>query len=515
MKFRSVTRKASTMMRRSAPGSSSWVRSLPSINAKNNVTDDSPEVDSKHFQPLGTWTSEQLDQSRAENPYAMGWAPSQARHAVPNMTHGEGVYLYDDKGNRYLDWTSQAVCSNLGHDLPESVIEAADYQLRSLPYAYADIGQPEVKTRMNQLMNEILPGDLRAAVYPSSGSEANEAGIMMARRFTGRQKIISWYRSYHGATSNSSAATGDSRRWFGQESPNFIKAFSPFPIFFKPGGNNASEAEMVESALVMLEEQILNEGPENIASIMTESIQGAGGCVIFPDGFLQGVRALCDQYGILMHVDEVMMGFGRTGKMFGFQNYDGVMPDIVTCAKGISSSAVPMSMVACNQEILDYFEDKSMGWGSTYQGHPVAMAVSYENTKYLLQNNIVGKTKAMAPLFEACMQQLVEDHPSVKQYRAIGLFGCLDIQDTQGKNPKLQHEAAGEAFFKYKKAFIDEGLVGLHRFPHVHCAPPLTISEDELIDGFERLDRALSVLDEALGFPPQQTGLHQEEQRAV
>jgi len=503
------------MMRRSAAGSSSWVRSLPSINAKNNLTDDSPEVDSKHFQPLGTWTSEQLDTSRAENPYAMGWAPSQARHAVPNMTHGEGVYLYDDKGNRYLDWTSQAVCSNLGHDLPESVIEAADYQLRSLPYAYADIGQPEVKTRMNQLMNEILPGDLRAAVYPSSGSEANEAGIMMARRFTGRQKVISWYRSYHGATSNSSAATGDSRRWFGAESPNFIKAFSPFPIFFKPGGNNASESEMVESALVMLEEQILNEGPDNIASIMTESIQGAGGCVIFPDGFLQGVRALCDQYGILMHVDEVMMGFGRTGKMFGFQNYDGVMPDIVTCAKGISSSAVPMSMVACNQEILDYFEDKSMGWGSTYQGHPVAMAVSYENTKYLLQNNIVGRTKAIAPLFEACMQQLVEDHPSVKQYRAIGLFGCLDIQDTQGKNPKLQHEAAGEAFFKYKKAFIDEGLVGLHRFPHVHCAPPLIISEDELIDGFERLDRALYVLDEALGFPPQQTDLHKEEQRAV
>jgi len=503
------------MMRRSAPGSNSWVRSLPAINAKNNFADASPTVDSKHFQPLGTWTSEELDKSRAQNPYAMGWAPSQARHAVPNMTHGEGVYLYDDKGKKYLDWTSQAVCSNLGHDLPESVIQAADHQLRSLPYAYADIGQPEVKTRMNQLMNEILPGDLRAAVYPSSGSEANEAGIMMARRFTGKQKIISWYRSYHGATSNSSAATGDSRRWFGEESPNFIKAFSPFPIFFKPGGNHASEAEMVESALVMLEEQILNEGPDNIASIMTESIQGAGGCVIFPDGFLQGVRALCDQYGILMHVDEVMMGFGRTGKMFGFQNYEGVMPDIVTCAKGISSSAVPMSMVACNQEILDYFEDKSMGWGSTYQGHPVAMAVSYENTKFLLQNNIVGRTKAMAPLFEACMQQLTEDHPSVKQYRAIGLFGCLDIQDTQGKNPKLQHEAAGEAFFKYKKAFIDEGLVGLHRFPHVHCAPPLTINEDELIDGFERLDRALHVLDEALGFPPQETDVYKDGQQAV
>jgi len=512
----SIRKFSAQMVRRKvSDGGKTWVRSLPSVNAKNNSANVTPEVDPAHFKPLGTWTSEDLDKSRAENPFAMGWAPSQARHAVPNMTHGEGVYLYDDKGNRYLDWTSQAVCSNLGHDLPESVVQAAEHQLRNLPYVYGDMGQPEVKTRMNQLMNEILPGDLRAAVYPSSGSEANEAGIMMARRFTGKQKIISWYRGYHGATANSSAATGDSRRWFGQEAPNFIKAFNPFPLFFKPGGNNASEAEQVEAALVMLEEQILNEGPDNIASIMTESIQGAGGCVIFPDGFLQGVRALCDQYNILMHVDEVMMGFGRTGKMFGFQNYEGVMPDIVTCAKGISSSAVPMSMVACNQEILDYFEDKSMGWGSTYAGHPVAMAVSYENTKYLLQNNIVGRTAAMAPLFEACMQQLVEDHPSVKQYRAIGLFGCLDIQDTQGKNPKLQHEAPSDAFFKYKKAFLDNGLIGLHRFPHVHCAPPLSITEEELIDGFERLDRALYVLDEALGFPVASTEAHKEEQRAV
>jgi len=511
-------KEAAKHMRRKVPkGGNNWSRALPSINAKNNFADDVPEVDPRHFQPLGTWSSDQLDKSRAENAHGMGWVPNKSRHSVPNMTHGEGVYLFDDKGNRYLDWTSQAVCSNLGHDLPESVIKAAEHQMRSLPYAYGDIGQPEVKTRMNQLMNEILPGDLKAAIYPSSGSEANECGIMMARRYTGKQKVISWYRGYHGATANSSAATGDSRRWFGQEAPNFVKAFNPFPLFFKHGGANATEAESVEAALVMLEEQILNEGPDNIASIMTESIQGAGGCLIFPDGYLQGVRALCDQYGILMHMDEVMMGFGRTGTMFGFQNYEGVMPDIVTCAKGISSSAVPMSMVACNEEILNYFEDKSMGWGSTYSGHPVAMAVSYESTKYLLQNNIVGRTKAIAPLFEACMAQLVEDHPSVKQYRAIGLFGCLDIQDTQGKNPKLQHEAAGEAFFKYKQAFVNEGLVGLHRFPHVHCAPPLTISEEELIDGFERLDRALTVLDEALGFPPREvvTDSDNEQQQAV
>ena len=263
-------------------------------------------MDAKHFQPLGTWTSDQLNKSRAENPFAMSWGPSQSRHAVPNMTHGEGVYLFDDKGNRYLDWTSQAVCSNLGHDLPESVIEAATYQMRSLPYVYGDIGQPEVKTRMNQLMNEILPGDLRAAVYPCSGSEANEAGIMMARRYTGKQKVISWYRSYHGGTSNSSAATGDFRRWMnGDSTPGFVKAFSPFPLFFKPGGNDATEEQMVEASLVMLEEQILNEGPDNIASIMTESVLGLGGCFIFPPGYMQGIKAICGKYGILLHVDEV------------------------------------------------------------------------------------------------------------------------------------------------------------------------------------------------------------------
>jgi len=513
----SLTKEISKRVRRKVPTVANFYsRALPSINAKNNFADAVPNVDAAHFQPLGTWTSEQLNKSRAENPFAMGWAPNKARHAVPNMTHGEGVYLFDDKGNRYLDWTSQAVCSNLGHDLPEAVIEAASYQMRLLPYAYGDIGQPEVRTRMNQLMNEILPGDLRAAVYPSSGSEANEAAIMMARRYTGRQKVISWYRSYHGATSNSSAATGDSRRWFGADNvPGFVKAFNPFPLFFKPGGHNATEEEMVEASLVMLEEQILNEGPENIASIMTESVLGAGGCVVFPDGYMQGLRALCDQYGILMHVDEVMMGFGRTGKMFGFQNYDGVVPDIVTCAKGISSSAVPMSMMACSEKVLDFFEDKSIGWGSTYQGHPVAMAVSYENTKYLLQNNIVGRVKAIAPLFESCMQRLTEDHPSIKQYRSIGLFGCLDVQDINGKNPKLQHEAANEAFFAYKKEFLRQGLVGLHRYPHIHCAPPLSITEEELIDGFERLDRALDVLDEALGFHNHQRDLNIDEERAV
>jgi 4-aminobutyrate aminotransferase-like enzyme len=243
------------------------------------VKSDVPAVDPAHFQPLGSWSSEKLNKSRADNPFMMTWVPGKNRDNVPTMTHGQGVYLYDDKGKQYLDWTSQAVCSNLGHSIPESIIQAAAYQMGQIPFIYGGIGIPEVRTRMNQLMSEILPGTLRAAVFPSSGAEANEAGIMMARRYTGRQKIISFFRSYHGATANAGAATGDFRRWYaGDQLPGFVKAFNPFPLFFNHGGKGAPEPERVQAALNMLEEQILNEGPDNIASIMIESIVGAGGC---------------------------------------------------------------------------------------------------------------------------------------------------------------------------------------------------------------------------------------------
>lgn len=224
-----------------------------------------------------------------------------------------------------------------------------------------------------------------------------------------------------------------------------------------------------------------------------------------PKGYMQGIRAICDKYGILLHFDEVMVGFGRTGQLFGFQHYDGVMPDIVSAAKGISGAAVPLSMTACTEEIMSFFDDKPLGYGSTYQAHPVAMAVAYENLKYILCNDIVGRVHDMAPLFESCMQELAEKHPCIKQYRSIGLFGCLDVQDRDGSNPRLQHESAHEAFAAYKKAFAENGLVGLHRYPHIHCAPPLIITEPELVDGFERLDRALTVLDEALGFESDST----------
>jgi taurine--2-oxoglutarate transaminase len=431
----------------------------------------------------------------------MTWVPSKNRINLPNMTHGKGVYLYDDKGTQYLDWTSQAVCANLGYDVSETVIQAVEYQMRTLPYIYGGVGTTEVRTRINQLMGEILPGTLRPAVFPSSGAEANEAGIMMARRYTGRPKIISWYRSYHGATGHSAAATGDNRRWYGSDQvPGFVKTFNPFPLFFSHGGDGATEEERVQSALNMLEELILNEGPDQIASIMLESIVGAGGVLVMPQGYMQGIRAICDEYGILLHLDEVMVGFGRTGKLFGFQHYEGVLPDIVSTAKGITGAALPLSMTACNEKIMSHFDEKPLGYGATYQAHPVALACAYETMKYFLQNNILQRVQTMAPFFEENMQCLADKHPCIKQYRAIGLFGCFDVQEPDGSIPRLQHEVAHEAFWKYRRAYAENGLVGLHRYPHIHCAPPLVITTEELADGFERLDRSISVLDEALGY---------------
>jgi len=401
---------------------------------------------------MGTWSSEQIRDATHDS-IMLTWAPGKARHGTPIITHGEGVYLFDDKGKKYLDWTSQAVCSNIGYTIPQTVVDATMKQMQDLTYVYGGLGITEVRARLSKLMADILPGDLQGMVFPSSGSEANEAAIMMARRYTGKYKVINWYRSYHGGTTNSQQATGDFRRWFGGDHvPGFVKASHPYPLFWDLAGDN--EEERTQMALNMLEEQILNEGPDTIALVQFESVIGGGGVLVPPPGYMQGVRAICDKYDILLHCDEVMVGFGRTGELFGFQHYDGVIPDIVTAAKGITAAALPLSMTACRRHIMEAFEDKALGWGSTYQAHPVAMACAYENVKYLIKEDIVGHVQRLAPVVEDCMKSISENHPCIKQYRSIGMFGCFDTHLPNGENPQLQHTPVDKAFVEYKKVCI-------------------------------------------------------------
>ena len=469
-------------------------------HSKQSIVENNPPIalSPEHDLPIGSWSTEQIRDAVNDN-VMLTWTPCKLRHTSPIITRGEGVYLYDDKGNKYLDWTSQAVCSNLGYSLPSTVIEATTKQMEELPFVYGGIGITEIRARLSSLMASILPGDLQGMVFPSSGSEANEAAIMMARRYTGKFKVINWYRSYHGGTTNSLQATGDNRRWFGRDNvPGFVKAFNPYPLFFDFAGD--TEEERTAMALNMLEEQVLNEGPETIALIQFESVVGSGGVIVPPAGYMQGVRAICDKYDILLHCDEVMAGFGRTGKLFGFQNFEGVIPDIVTAAKGISSAALPISMTATRKHIMEAFEDKALGWGSTYQAHPVSMACAYENVKWLIKNNVVGHVNSLEPTFMNGMKVIAENHPCIKQYRHVGLFGCFDVQSSDGSFPNLKDTAVEEALVAYKQAYAANGLIGMIRFPHLHVAPPLIISEDELLDGFDRQDKALYALDEALGF---------------
>jgi len=456
---------------------------------------DAAAVSAEHWSDE-PWSAEAIRAAQSKHVVAT-WGATRAAATLPIIRRGEGVYLYDADGKQYLDWTSQAVCTNLGHSMLPAVSRAINQQMSEVPMVYGGLGIAEVRCRMAQLMSEILPGDLCGALFPCGGAEANEAAIRIARRYTGRKKIMTQYRSYHGGSTNTLAATGDFRRWFAEDgATGMVRMLSPNPTTFSWGG---TPEEATAMALSALEEQVLHEGPQTIAAVLIESVIGSGGVLPHPPGYIQGVRALCDKYGILYIADEVMVGFGRTGKWWGFQQYDGVVPDMVTCAKGLSAAWLPLAAVAMRQPIKDFFEDAPLGWGATYQGHPTALACAYEVVKHMLRHDVVGHAASLEPIMLERIGGLVDDHPSVRQGRALGAFGCLDLVDADGRYVQPVSGPPAPAALRLKQALADNGIYGLFRPPFLHCAPPLNISEAELHDGFDRVDRALTVFDEAIG----------------
>lgn len=254
-------------------------------------------------------------------------------------------------------------------------MKAANDQLEKLAMVYGGLGTTEIRARMAKLCSELIPG-MTGFLFPCGGAEANEAAIRIARRFTGRPKIMTRYRSYHGGTAAALTATGDFRRGFAEAGQaGFVKFMDPNPFQFKWG---ESEADITSMSLRALDEQVIMEGPSTIAAIMLETFPGSNGVVVPPKGYIEGVRALCDKSGILFISDEVMTGWGRTGKWFGYQHFDGVQPDIVTSAKGLTGAMLPLSVVGMSREIQDFFKHTPLGWGATYQGHPVCLALAYE-----------------------------------------------------------------------------------------------------------------------------------------
>ena len=442
---------------------------------------------------LEKWDHKDIAAAIDESSIFSWGASDPLREGCVHASRSEGIYIYDENDKRYIDWSAGAVCTNLGHTVPDSIKKAIHDQLDTTAFVYGDIASHDPRARLCALLKDISPGDIDSFFFATGGSEANEAAMRMARRFTGRPKIMSRYRSYHGGSTSSLAMTGDPRTWaVDANQSGYVKMLDPFPFHFQW---DEDPVKSVAKCLDALHDQILWEGPNSIAAIFLEPVTGANGWLVPHESFMQGVRALCDQYGILMVSDEVMTGFGRTGKMFGFQHYDGVLPDMYTFAKGVTSSYMPLSGVGTRKEIYDFFRTTPLGYGSTYFAHPMCMAAGHATLKYTIENDIIGHVQKVTPVMEEEMAKLVEKHASVKQGRVVGLGAGFDLGDKDGNFMFNMHEAsAGQALLK--RRMKEEGMLTIMRGHHVHCTPPLIITPEQIREGFEILSTCLDSVDE-------------------
>lgn len=417
------------------------------------------------------------------------------------VQRAEGVYFWDFDGKRYLDFNSMTMCVNIGHG-NRRVIESMKAQLDEIPYA-----APGMTTRIRALAGkavaDVTPGGkLSKVLFTLGGADANENAIKIARGHTGRHKILARYRSYHGATAGAMAATGDPRRvaWEPNLMPGVVHFLDPYRYrsTFHRTNPNISEADFTQDYLNHLEEIILYEGPETIAAILMESVTGTNGIIIPPDGYMQGVRALCDKYGIVMIADEVMAGFGRTGRWFAIEHWN-VIPDIITMAKGLTSAYAPLGAVAMKPEIAAAFNERVFESGLTYTSHPVSLAAAVANIQVMRDEGIVEHAAAMGPVLHQLLANLGESHPSVGDVRSIGLFGIIElVKNRQTKEPMAPWNGASPEMAALRKYCLDHGLFVYTHWHTVLIIPPLIITEEQLREGFAVLDEALKVADAAV-----------------
>lgn len=417
------------------------------------------------------------------------------------VKRAEGVYFWDVDGKRYLDFNSMTMCVNIGHGNLR-VIRAMQQQAAELPYAAPGM-TTKIRALASRAVAEVTPeGALSKVLFTLGGADANENAIKLARGYTGRHKILTRYRSYHGATAGAMAATGDPRRvaWEPNLMPGVVHFLDPYRYrsTFHRTNPNISEAEFAQDYLNHLEEVILYEGPETIAGILMESVTGTNGIIIPPEGYMQGVRALCNKYGIVMIADEVMAGFGRTGKWFAIEHWN-VIPDIITMAKGLTSAYAPLGAVAMKPEIAAAFDERVFESGLTYTSHPISLAAAVANIQVMKDDRIVEHAAAMGPVLHKLLTDLGESHPSVGEVRSIGLFGILElVKNRETKEPLTPWNSSSPEMAAFRKYCVEHGLF---LYTHWHTAliiPPLIITEEQLKEGFDVLDKALEITDRAV-----------------
>lgn len=419
------------------------------------------------------------------------WAKGEAVNPLP-IDRAEGIWLYTTDGRKILDFNSQLMCVNIGHGHPK-VREAIKRQVDQLTYVYPGTAT-EPRARVGKLLAEVTPGDINTFFFTLGGAEANENAIRAARLYTGRFKILSWYRSYHGATNACMQLTGDPRRLENEPgSPGFIKVMNPWPYHYSFGGD---EDQITANNLQYLEEVIMYEGPDKIAAMFIEPVVGTNGILPPPRGFLKGLRALLDKYGILLVCDEVMAGFGRTGKMFAFEHGE-IVPDIVTMAKGLTSSYLPLGAMGVRDAIAEHFRHHVFWGGLTYNSHCMGLAAAEAAITVLREEGMVENAARLEPVMREEMDKLKARHPSVRGGRCIGLFGMVDIQKNSQGESMAPYNGSHPAMVEFGKFLLDNGLFTFVRWGSFMCNPPLCITEQELRDAFAIIDRGLEITDRA------------------
>ena len=416
------------------------------------------------------------------------------------LKRAKGVYFWDTDDKQYLDFNSMTMCVNIGHG-DERVIRAMQEQAAELPYAAPGM-TTKVRALASKAVAEITPHQaLTKILFTLGGADANENAIKLARGYTGRHKILARYRSYHGATAGAMAATGDPRRvvWEPNLMSGVVHFLDPYRYrsTFHRTNPDISEKEFAQDYLNHLEEIIQYEGPSTIAAILMESVTGANGIIIPPHGYMQGVRALCDKYGIVMIADEVMSGFGRTGKWFAIEHWD-VVPDMITMAKGLTSAYAPLGAVAMKPEIAEAFNETVYESGLTYTSHPISLAAAIANINVMREDKLIEHAAGMGKVLKRMLTDLGEAHPSVGEVRNIGLFGILElVKDRKTKEPIAPWNESSKEMTALKKYCLDNGLFLYTHWHTVLIIPPLIITEEQLKEGFDVLDQALEITDKA------------------
>ena len=409
---------------------------------------------------------------------------------------GEGATFWDYEGNRFLDFSSQLVNLNLGHQHPDLVRAIQDQagRLATIQPALAN----DVRGELARRIIEVAPDGFTKVFFTNGGADAVENAVRMARVVTGKRKVLSMYRSYHGNTSTAITLTGDPRRWANEPSDGSVAHFfGPYP--YRSAFHSSSPEEETQRALEHLEQTIVLEGASTIGAIIIESVVGTNGVLIPPPGYLEGVRALCDKYGILWIADEVMVGFGRIGEWFAFQAWDAV-PDLITFAKGVNSGYVPLGGVVISERVASHFDTVVFPGGLTYSGHPLACAPGVATFEVFERDGILERVRDLGSRVVAPrLQAMAERHASVGEVRGMGLFWAIElVKNRETREPLVPFNASGSdaaPMGAFAAACKKAGVWPFVHFNRTHVAPPLIISEDDLVRGLDVIDRALDVAD--------------------